>query len=1020
MASKLIIINTMFETFGDRLEKLEDMFAALEDENAPVNIIRDCGNLIEICIGFLFQNFFATLNTIDEKEKFLEFEKNNIAKLTGNITIGVFIGLYIKLRREFQNHLWLQNDISSFLDKSNAIRNRYAHANETDDCEMDADDILYYTQKIIYGFGFRKLEIEGLGFGIQQYLVYSGIKEEHIRANYKSVIHDSYVVIPQITAQFINKTYSNLSVEQKDIIIHAFDFPQNNHEQDEEALLKSIFNGFAKMNLVSVLGKQHTKFKNTIQKILDRNSVIPRSMAINFVSILDILFEHLKNEKYTHFLEYINDVKDVYRAGNYKLEIEDRSYLKKKATALRIEQSDADRFRVLVIETINRIRHDFLSFAIDSELPDELVKRKTVANLFNFARMKLNDKKYDAAIEDLNEIIRINHDEAFYYIFRGICHELTENFEEASKDFNQADSINNNKDYYYYNRGLARIEAQDFSGAIKEFNVAIDIGKSKDADFFYYRGKAKEYLGLFKDAIIDYERAVKLNHKHSGAVHRIQKVKERRKNEERHIENTRKIANLFKFACAKLRDKEYEKAILDFNQIIELAPNTAFYYVYRGVTFRFLNNEKKSSADFEKALQINPKKHFFHYNYGLALYEAREYDKAVQHFSKAIKENENIPDYFYYRGLAYEKQKNYEKALQNYNNAQQQDPNHTEAGRNIEKIRKRKTAVKEKLMGVMNAETFFNSACAKLSDNEYQEAIEDLSKTIELQPNTAFYYVYRGVANRYAGNKENASKDFEYAQKLNPNTDFFHYNCCRAKMLSKNYSDALQDINKAIELNTENANYYFFRAKIKQQAGRVNDAIEDYNTAHKKNPNHPEALRCMAKLREEREEHKREMKNKELQEKRKLYCHSKAHEYFENARYYLSIKEYNNAIQQLNKALKNASNTAYYFIYRGVAFCKLGNISAMNEDFKSARRLNTDAAMFHFNKGKAEFDTCNFDEAIKEIDAAIAISRRFVFYNYRMSVNRKLGKAEETINDQKMAEKLETEEEKDEYNFDMY
>jgi len=515
---------------------------------------------------------------------------------------------------------------------------------------------------------------------------------------------------------------------------------------------------------------------------------------------------------------------------------------------------------------------------------------------------------------------------------------------------------------------------------------------------------------LFKDSITDYEKALKLNQKHSGARHRIEKVQEKRKSDEVRIENTRKMNNLFKYACAKLRDKEFEKAVHDLNQIIELAPQTAFYYVYRGVAYSYMGLTDKSKADFDRTLEINHRKDFFYYNCGLAYQETLDFDNALVNFNLAIEINPNIPDYYFYRGLVFEKLKQFADALVDYQKAMTLDPNHSEAERSIQKISKREEIENAKFLATMDADIYFNSACTKLGDNDYENAIADLSKTIQLFPSVAYYYVYRGVAHKYCKHETEATADFAKANQLNPNMDFFYYNSSRAKLLSANYSDALEDIDQAIELNSENSNYYFLRGNINETSGKINEAIDDYNMAHKKNPSHPEAFRNLTKLQQQREKQKKELKNKQLNEKKRLYLQSKAHEYFENARYYMGINEYENSIEQLNKALSFASNTAFYFIYRGVTHQKLGKTDEMKEDFKTAQRLNTDVAMFHFNKGKAEFDAGNFSNAIEEVNKAIEIKPRFVFYNYRMTINRKLGKSEETIRDRILAQQIENEE----------
>ena len=65
----------MFVSFGEKLNSIDDSFAnakGFEDHKA---IIIHCGELVEKCFLYLFQEFHTTLTSNNDKRKFLEFEK---------------------------------------------------------------------------------------------------------------------------------------------------------------------------------------------------------------------------------------------------------------------------------------------------------------------------------------------------------------------------------------------------------------------------------------------------------------------------------------------------------------------------------------------------------------------------------------------------------------------------------------------------------------------------------------------------------------------------------------------------------------------------------------------------------------------------------------------------------------------------------------------------------------------------------------------------------------------------------
>ena len=54
--------------------------------------------------------------------------------------------------------------------------------------------------------------------------------------------------------------------------------------------------------------------------------------------------------------------------------------------------------------------------------------------------------------------------------------------------------------------------------------------------------------------------------------------------------------------------KQFDKAILDYNKAIELAPGEAKFYNYRGQLYENeLNQFEKSLSDYNKAIELEPK-----------------------------------------------------------------------------------------------------------------------------------------------------------------------------------------------------------------------------------------------------------------------------------------------------------------------------------------------------------------------------------------------------------------------------
>jgi len=63
-----------------------------------------------------------------------------------------------------------------------------------------------------------------------------------------------------------------------------------------------------------------------------------------------------------------------------------------------------------------------------------------------------------------------------------------------------------------------------------------------------------------------------------------------------------------------------------------------------------------------------------------------------------------------------------------------------------------------------------------LNEGYYYDAIKDLNRSIELNPEDEYSYIYRGLSNVSIKNYKAATKDFKYALELDPgNEDFIQY-----------------------------------------------------------------------------------------------------------------------------------------------------------------------------------------------------------------------------------------------------
>ncbi|NDW09430.1 tetratricopeptide repeat protein [Dysgonomonas sp. 520] len=112
-----------------------------------------------------------------------------------------------------------------------------------------------------------------------------------------------------------------------------------------------------------------------------------------------------------------------------------------------------------------------------------------------------------------------------------------------------------------------------------------------------------------------------------------------------------------------------------------------------------------------------------------------------------------------------------------------------------------------------NIDNLFEKGIALLEEKLYNDAIKCFDEVIELNPNSAESYNFRGIAKGYAASGYSEKyidvvEDFNKTIELSPNEAILYNNRGLANMLLGDYISAIKDYNKSIELgNTDISSY---------------------------------------------------------------------------------------------------------------------------------------------------------------------------------------------------------------------
>ncbi len=114
---------------------------------------------------------------------------------------------------------------------------------------------------------------------------------------------------------------------------------------------------------------------------------------------------------------------------------------------------------------------------------------------------------------------------------------------------------------------------------------------------------------------------------------------------------------------------------------------------------------------------------------------------------------------------------------------------------------------------------------------DYDGAIEDCNKAIQLDPMYAKAYNVRGNAEKEKGNHDGALADYNKAIELDPKYAAPYYNRGNTKSLDRDYQGAISDYTKAIELDPSDPDARANRGMAKEKIGDDIGAVADYEKA---------------------------------------------------------------------------------------------------------------------------------------------------------------------------------------------
>jgi tetratricopeptide (TPR) repeat protein len=306
-------------------------------------------------------------------------------------------------------------------------------------------------------------------------------------------------------------------------------------------------------------------------------------------------------------------------------------------------------------------------------------------------------------------------------------------------------------------------------------------------------------------------------------------------------------------------------------------------WIERGGQLLRLQRYKEAEQAFDKTIQMTTpaNAHFAHYGKGLALASLEKGEAAIQSLETAMKIQPNYIRALYSLSIVHRQLEQYDKGLAAIERLIEQQPEdqrknpilynekwailtvlkrHSEAlvaikqaidlapraafysnrGNTYATLQQYEKAIPDHTKALQInpelAEAYYNRGSTYHSLQQYKLAISEYTQAIQLNPKLAVAYYNRGVTYAKLQQYEKAISDFTQAIQTNPKLAVVYHNRGATYATLRQYEKAISDFTKALQIDPKDAETYYGRGLTYQLLYQYEKAIFDFTKALQINP----------------------------------------------------------------------------------------------------------------------------------------------------------------------------------------
>ena len=300
----------------------------------------------------------------------------------------------------------------------------------------------------------------------------------------------------------------------------------------------------------------------------------------------------------------------------------------------------------------------------------------------------------------------------------------------------------------YFFRAIAKLSLDDYRGAEEDATTAIEKNPFI-TNAYEVRGVARQNLGRHREAIADYEKALEQLPENRGILFNKALAEEEVKDYEAAERSYATLLRVYPrfdngyIGRAKLRlaTGDTIAALEDINHALELNKNATNAYVMRAdIAISSSKDFANALADMDEAIKLQPQFAGFFINRAFLRYNLDDYFGAMADYDYAIQLEPLNSAALFNRGLLRAEVHDNNKAIDDFSKVLQLDPD--------------------------NYHALYNRALLYKDIADYRNSVNDLDKVIEAFPDFASAYFVRSEDLRLMGETAKAERDYRKSLAL--------------------------------------------------------------------------------------------------------------------------------------------------------------------------------------------------------------------------------------------------------------